>query len=608
MAFMSIASTNLTPDWLGAPAGSPSIAQAYVRDLASGQVTLVSRASGAGAAGNADSFFPKLSSDGRYVVFVSYASNLTPDDSQGHDQVYLRDLQTNTTTLVSRATGPAGNPGNGNSYEAFTSPDGRYVGFYGDSTNLDPDDTDVFRDVYVRDTQTDTTLLVSRASGASGPKADWGGSGGGSISGNGRVVFGSAGDNLDPDDTDRLDDVFVRDLATSTTTLVSRATGAAGAKGNANSGISRISADGRTVAFQSNASNLTPEGAGAAGNIFVRDLQTNTTTLASRATGATGAPGTAWAAVTGISGDGRYVVFFTAGSLDPADGETGTLAYDIYLRDLQTNTTTLVSRATGPSGAKGNDESTYPSISGDGGLIAFQSEATNFAADDHDGINDSYVRDMQTFVTSLEGRATPGYFRYVRPKGATPFRASLVPASQPCTAPNRTHGAPLAFGSCAPPVSASPNLTVGVGDGSPALARSVGSLLMKATASDISIVFSLTNVMHGGDLTDYTGELQGRIAVRMTDKRNGPSAAEEGTVQDFDLAFTIPCAATTSTLDGAKCSVSTTAGSVIPGLTTAGARAIYGLDQARVYDGGPDEDAETTADNSLFAVQGIFIP
>jgi hypothetical protein len=607
VAFESIASTNLSPDWLGPGLGNPSIAQAYMRDLNSGEVKLVSRGTGAAPAGDRDSYFPQLSADGRYAVFVSYASNLSPDDSDGNEDAYVRDLQTNTTTLVSRASGAGGAKGNANTYEAYISGDGRYVAFWTEANNLSPDDPDGTRDVYVRDLQTDTTTLVSRASGPLGAKGN-GISAVNSVADDGDVAFTSYASNLVPDDTDTLGDIYVRDLATSTTTLVSRASGASGVKGNRDSSQGRLSADGRFVAFNSGASNLTPDSASSVGSVFVRDLQTSTTTLASRATGPNGALGTEWAAVSDISADGRYVVFWTASRLDPADTETHFLAYDIYLRDLLTNTTTLVSRASGASGAKGDAPSQYASMTADGGLIAFHSEANNFASDDHDGLDDSYVRDMQTFTTSLEGRATPGYFRYVRPRGATPFRASLVPAFQRCITPNRAHGSPLAFGSCAPPASASPNLTVGVGDGSPALARSVGSLLMKVTASDISLAFNLTNVMRANDLSDYAGELQGRVGIRLTDQRNGSSAIEEGTVQDFDLPFVIPCAATSSTLDGATCSVTTAAGSLVPGLTGSGARAVYGLDQVRVYDGGPDEDAETTAGNSLFAVQGVFVP
>ncbi len=124
---------------------------------------------------------------------------------------------------------------------------------------------------------------------------------------------------------------------------------------------------------------------------------------------------------------------------------------------------------------------------------------------------------------------------HVRPAGASPLRISLVPAAQECTAPNRTHGPPLAFGSCAPVQPGSPNLTVGVGDGSPAFARSVGHVRIAVNPgvpggvddTDVGIRFSLSNVMKVSDLSEYTGELRASAQVRLTD-REGAGGADHG--------------------------------------------------------------------------------
>ena len=126
--------------------------------------------------------------------------------------------------------------------------------------------------------------------------------------------------------------------------------------------------------------------------------------------------------------------------------------------------------------------------------------------------------------------------------------------------------------------------------------------------ADVRIRFSLTNVMRRSDLSDYTGELQTRVGLRDTDKLNGTSGVEDQTVSDSELAFTIPCVATASTIDGGSCALMTTADTIVPGLAPEGRRTLYELGQLRVYDGGSDEDADTTADNSLFAVQGVFVP
>ena len=201
---------------------------------------------------------------------------------------------------------------------------------------------------------------------------------------------------------------------------------------------------------------------------------------------------------------------------------------------------------------------------------------------------------------------------HVRPAGASPLRISLVPAAQECTAPNRTHGPPLAFGSCAPVQPGSPNLTVGVGDGSPAFARSVGHVRIAVNPgvpggvddTDVGIRFSLSNVMNASDLSEYTGELRASAQVRLTD-REAPVAQ---TTVGFPLEFDVPCVGTAPTIDKSLCELTTTLDAVMPGAAAEGTRAVWALDQVKVYDGGPDGDADTTADNSLFAVQGVFVP
>ena len=199
---------------------------------------------------------------------------------------------------------------------------------------------------------------------------------------------------------------------------------------------------------------------------------------------------------------------------------------------------------------------------------------------------------------------------HVRPSGATPFRVALVPAFNECTTGNRTHGPPLAFPSCTPPVG-SPNLTVGVGDGSPALSRSVGFVRIAvwpgipggSDDTDARVQLSLTNVMRTSDLSEYTGELRASAQVRLTDRQGAVSQTTS-----FPLEWDVPCVPTASTLDKSTCALSTTLDSITPGAAAEGTRAVWGLDRVRVYDGGPDEDAETTADNSLLATQGVFVP
>jgi dipeptidyl aminopeptidase/acylaminoacyl peptidase len=202
---------------------------------------------------------------------------------------------------------------------------------------------------------------------------------------------------------------------------------------------------------------------------------------------------------------------------------------------------------------------------------------------------------------------------HARPKSAGRVQVSLVPAYNRCLhLANREHGPPFAYPSCSPPRATSFRLMIGVGDGHPAAARSIGSVRLRVTpgvpggADDTTgrLRFNITNVMRVSDLSEYTGELRGSIRVRVTDKDGEVSS----TAQDLALAFTVPCVPTDSTLDASACSLATDLDAMLPGATREGTRAVWQLDQVRVHDGGPDEDADTEDGNSLFAVQGVFVP
>ena len=205
-------------------------------------------------------------------------------------------------------------------------------------------------------------------------------------------------------------------------------------------------------------------------------------------------------------------------------------------------------------------------------------------------------------VVSVNG---PGY---PRPRGATPHRTSLAPAYKACTVPNRTHGAPLNFGSCTPPVQASDFLTVGTPEANLVGANSIGTVLLQVLAApDVRFSASITDVRRRTTgLPDYTGELQGRLPLRITDTLNGPSLNEPAT-GDTTFSFTIPCAGTDLGTVGSTCSVVTTANSIAPGAVVSGKRAIWAIENVQVFDGGSDGVA-STAGNTLFADQAVFVP
>ena len=211
---------------------------------------------------------------------------------------------------------------------------------------------------------------------------------------------------------------------------------------------------------------------------------------------------------------------------------------------------------------------------------------------------------------------TPGS-GYARPQGIASTRVWLVPALEACSTPNRVHGPALSFGSCTPPRPASDYATVGTLDrnGQPSNAAGfiryrpmMGDPSTAADEADVAIRVSMLDVRVRGSLGDYAGELEARVPLRLTDRGNGPSASETGTVQNHSFAVTVPCSGTADTTVGATCSLATTADAVLPSVVKEGDRAIWELGQIRLFDGGPDRDASTHTGNTLFAAQGLFVP
>ena len=383
VAFSSHA-TNLHPD------GIDGLSDVFVRDLQTGALELVSRASGAaGAKGNGSSGVPSISADGRFVVFASSATNLAAEDTDPATDVFVRDLVANTTTLVSHSAS-AGVEANADSFTPAISAGGRFVAFASNASNLLADDPDATTDVFVTDLQSGAVALVSRADGALGAKGS-SGSAAPKISADGaRIAFSSNAPNLDPDDPDPSPDVFVRDVRAGTTTLVSRAAGGGASNGDAFSPT--ISGDGRFVAFGSSATNLAAEDTDAITDVFVRDLQAGTTLLASRAGGPGGPKGNGFSDEPSIASDGHSVTFVSnATNLHPDDTD---VIDDVFVRDLQGSSTRLVSRAS--SLDKGNGFSQAPSISSDGGVVAFTSNSANLTPDDPDTTLDIFARDVRS--------------------------------------------------------------------------------------------------------------------------------------------------------------------------------------------------------------------
>ncbi|NJC70769.1 hypothetical protein HC031_13740 [Planosporangium thailandense] len=363
----------------------------FVRDRVAGTTTRVSVATG-GRQANGTSRGVSISADGRYVAFMSDASNLVAGDTNKTDDVFVRDRVAGTTTRVSVANG--GGQANGQSYYPKISADGRYVAFASFASNLVTGDTNKTSDVFVRDRVAGTTTRVSVSS--KGVQANAWSAGGDvdgdetAISANGRyVVFNSFASNLVTGDTNGREDVFVRDRVAGTTTRVS--VGAGGRQADLPSFEPSISSDGRYVAFMSAATNLVSGDSNGDWDVFVRDRVAGTTTRVSVAT--KGGQSNGFSDWPSISADGRYVAFESDAS-NLVSGDTNKVS-DVFVRDRVAGTTTRVSVATSGGQSNGYWGSFVPVFSADGRFVLFVSDATNLVAGDTNKVSDVFVRQLK---------------------------------------------------------------------------------------------------------------------------------------------------------------------------------------------------------------------
>jgi hypothetical protein len=599
-----------------------------VYDRSNGTTTLISTGPN-GATGNFNARFRGASADGSRVFFTT-KEQLVPADTDNAQDVYMR--SGGTTTLLS--TGPAGGNGDFDAQYRGSSADGAHV-FIQTSERLTSSDTDSSADIY--DVSGGTTTLVSTgASGGNGANdAAYAGS-----SSDGSRIFFETDEQLTPADTDSSVDVYQR--AGGVTSLVS--TGPAGGNGTPGASYVGSSKDGAKVWFETKESLVTGD-TDTRQDVYERSG--GTTSLVS--TGPSGGSGPFDASFEGASDDGSRIWIGTFEQLTPTDTDS---AFDIFERSGGTTTQVSI----GPSGGNANADAFFDGASADGSHVWFDT-FESLVPGDTDSYVDVYQRyqGATTLITTQPSGPSATYAQwvgasadgsrvfftsgdkllsddtdtqtdvygsvdvgtYARPKGATPLVVPLVIAFRDCTSPNRVHGAPLAYPSCAPPVQASNFLTIGTADSNGAPTKSIGSVRLDTTVgdpstpadeADLQLKTSVTDVRNKSDLSDYGGELQTAISMRITDKLNGSVPVDPGTVQDIPFSYTVPCSPTSDTTVGSTCAVATTADSLVPGTITEGKRAIWEVGQVQLYDGGADSVASTTADNTLFETQGVFVP
>ena len=402
-----------------------------------------SEAQGNGHSGSVGWAGPSLTPDGRYLAFESLATNLVPGDTNVDTDVFVRDRVAGTTERVSISS--TGAQGNGPSNAPSISGDGRWVAFVSNATNLAPGgETEPefpLRRIYLRDRQTGETRFVatgdhpvisadgrslvydtshavrvydpvtgktelvsvsSQGEPANAFATDP------AVSADGRIVaFHSTSTNLDRLDQDTKADVYVHDRSTGRTDVVDVTT--SGELANNDSVLPTVSGDGRIVAFWSWSTNLVPNQR-VYNQLFVHDRYTDVTELVSASTFGEAATEWGWNKAA-LSHDGRYVAFNSAAP-NIVPWETTGMGWDVFVRDRETGTTEIMS--VDPNGNQadplefGNGTAAI-SMSADGRLVAFETDSP-LAFEDVNGVVDTYVRDRgpDVGIGSLSATANGG--------------------------------------------------------------------------------------------------------------------------------------------------------------------------------------------------------
>jgi len=352
----------------------------FVRNINLGITTRVT-VNSTGEQSNGYSTSAAISADGRFVVFESNADNLVPDDTNATTDIFLHDRNTGLTERISYSSefGQAVF----DSHSPAISADGRFIAYYSYANNLVAGDTNDSNDIFVYDRMQATTERISVNNAGDEANAD---SFFPQISSDGRYIsFTSFADNLVAGDNNLRYDVFLYDRTTSTVEIVSVTSLDESADNH--SFFSSVSADGRYVAFESSASNLSPNDFNRRSDVFLRDRSNQTTQRISLNSDGSSPIGASVSPK--INSQGNFVVFSSV--VDLLIGTDTNRREDIYLYNITDNTLELISVDSDDNLA--DFGSANPSISADGRIVAFQSMATNLVPNDTNGLEDIFIRD-----------------------------------------------------------------------------------------------------------------------------------------------------------------------------------------------------------------------
>jgi hypothetical protein len=378
----------LTTNGLPLQTSFPARFNVFLRDRTNNTTTLISVNMSGSGGGNGDSMPMGISTNGRYALFETTASNLIANDTNNASDVFVRDLVNNTNMLVS--VNMIGRVGNGNSSGSVLTPDGRFVAFVSAASNLVSGDQNTIPDIFVRDLQLGITVWASPYQVLT--NSFYTSSESPEISDDGRyVAFYSTATNLIPGVV-RGGELYVRDIVNSVTLLASTnaRTALFTVTGNSNS-ISynhAISADGKFVAFV-----VSPTTNQFSGIILRYSLDSGITDLVH--TNALVFAGLREDMRTlDITPDGRFIVFLANTKTNLGLGTVPS----VCVWDAQTGVTTLVTKDTTNEVAIGSFE--WPAIDSTGRFVSFTSTATNLTTNSLSGCH-AYVRDLLLEQTTL---------------------------------------------------------------------------------------------------------------------------------------------------------------------------------------------------------------